>query len=273
MNRIFINTKKYLVPGTWGELTKTQALQVLQLFSQQMSNEQLRYCLLLVLLQVKQSLRKQWLFMFRIPNNELRKALPLVDFLFKNPDFTIQRMPSITVKGMKLYGPSDKLGTSSFIEYIKAEHYYLQYMKSQHFNDLNYLIATLYRPSKGLVARMSEQLGFAEISADKRLRFNDDTLDERAALVATLPAHFKSIILEYFHACRGWLGSSGVYPDLFIQDETKSKGEGKQTEWLIILDDLAGKSFGNFMETAHTNLHLVFMNLNKTINRNLQKTE
>jgi hypothetical protein len=127
-------------------------------------------------------------------------------------------IPRFKVRATHYYGPSDRLFNISFAEYIHAETNANRFLKDKDVTYLDKLIAVLYRPERSDVHPGSE-----EYNGDRRIKFNDHKIDERAEKISRINHNLKYAILLFYQGCQRWYHQQ--FPHVFSYKKG-SKGDG-----------------------------------------------
>jgi len=168
---------------------------------------------------------------------------------------TANRIPDIRTGILKrLYGPADRLGNSTFGEFMMADSFCANYISTQKEEWLHKLIACLYRPKKRKYNPASETF-----DGDIREKFNPNNLQSRLKQIEKLDFELKQAILTYFIGCKNAFAQT--YAHLFMPAST---GKPSSSPWLEALSSYA-KGVGNFNEVLDSNAGLVLFDLNKAI--------
>lgn len=181
-------------------------------------------------------------------------------------NFTRQFFPVICGN---LYGPEAALSDATFCEYRLAHGYYAAYQNSKSEEDLNRLIAVLYRPGRPLWWLRRFLPGF---DGQKRVRIRSNSnpllLEHRAKKIAGLPFAVRYGILLWFAGCEyflihGTVMVEGRPIDLSIIYDTDGESSDSPDIGLIgILYTLAeSKVFGSIEETDNQGLYDVMIRL------------
>lgn len=254
MKTLQINRIRIPFPESWNELTKDQLLAVCKFYSQTLDYTMMRQLLFCSLSGLSILKRKEvesedeektgyWFEYkkqtFRISAIDLAYLLKFVDFLFdsyqRNNVITFyihsqiseQRIPSVMVGGLKLYGPHSHLSNTPWIEWQTAMIHYKKYKTYGDVLDLDRLCATLYREK-----RTDIQENDPRMFEDKRSIFSDYAVDDRALKIAKLPFDHKIAILFYFEGCIILL--ERLYPEVFRVPSTPVKSDNKQEQQVNI---------------------------------------
>lgn len=274
MNTVTFDKRKPLtLAGSWQELSYEQGCDLLKMLSKNLKPDECKRIALLILLNVKKSFYLQWIFFWRMSSLEIESMYPLTNFVFKDRTLTKNYLPVVKSEGLKLYGPADNLMDCSFIEFIKADKHYLNYLATKNEAYLDKLIATIYRPKKNLINRLFESLEIFghEFTSDRRAKYNDDTFSKRLPVVKELSADIKMAILYFYNSSREFMIKHPNHNFIFVKSESGEKSDSNAL--FKVLDDISGKLFGDFNKTAQTNVYSVFFHINNQIRRNNELEE
>lgn len=193
-------------------------------------------------------------------NAPLVDLLKTSDFIFKENTLTHNLFPHIPLsifrrgvrgeallKRNSLYGPSDELKNISLAEFSYADSFYLKYFKSKNTEDLDLMIACLYRPKQKEVDINSEYF-----TGDIREKFNKNTIEQRAAQIKKLHIKYKQAILLFYIGCRTYIVDS--HPSVFPKD---SKQKASRFGYASLILELSGQKFGNYEQTQQQELYTI----------------
>lgn len=144
----------------------------------------------------------------------------------------------------KLYGPSDRLSTSTIQEFRYCERYYLAYERTGDQKYVDQLLACLYRPK-----------GKSNLSLDVRQQLTQVLIIEHAAKMKRLSASVRAAIVFNYEGCRKYIFKK--YPSIFKTGTSKPSNELPDLE--DIIKTVAGGKFGAHTATADTEIYL-FLN-------------
>lgn len=166
---------------------------------------------------------------FLVTGEQLADMLKTLDFLtaeIKKEDETVQRiisswltkqkLPWFRYRFKKYYGPETRLFNILFDEFLEADQHFLAFTRTHDDNDLNKLVATLYRPADKRV-----KPGNINYTGDRRETFNDNLVEYRAKKLRRVPVETKLIILFFYQGCREFLKVN--FPAVF-SESTGKKG-------------------------------------------------
>ncbi len=124
------------------------------------------------------------------------------------PRLTKNLIPNIRILYKKYYGPADALYNLEFGEYLTAENYFTQYLKTSDEGALDKLIATLYR-------RQDKDFDPEEFNyrGDRREPFNYHNIDARARKLSKIDKPLKLAIMLFYEGCRAHIAK--LFPTVF----------------------------------------------------------
>ncbi len=178
-------------------------------------------------------------------------------------NFIKQMLPQIK----NLYGPDDALTNVSFFEYKEAFRAYSSFIKTSDEEDLNELIAILYRPRPALYAIRKR---FADSDIPSRIAFMPGKygkLERRKNKIKNIPSRLKIAVYLWFGNCVNFLSTG--YPnvdgntiDLSVLFSAKPENETPGIGLTGVLFSLAeSQVFGDVQKTGETNLYDVMARL------------
>ncbi|MEI6901085.1 MAG: hypothetical protein WCL00_14510 [Bacteroidota bacterium] len=173
----------------------------------------------------------------------------------------------------KFYGPADALQDITFAEYRIAHSYYAAYLDSHSENDLNHLIAVLYRPAKSLL--WLRRL-LPSYDGQSRVPFtaksNPLFLESRVKAIAMLPLPIRYGIFLFFSGCEEFLAKGIVNVDgknidfSIIYEKPEDDSDSPDIGLVGILYSLAEtKVFGSIEETDGQNLYDIMIRLYQVV--------
>ena len=175
-------------------------------------------------------------------------------------DFVKNLLPKIKINKTYYLGPADALFNTEFGEYVSALNSYLDYSKSGKEEDLDRLIASLYRPESK--SRKKQKL------QNTRVVFNSQKVQYFANQIKNLPFAEKYAIYLWFSACQKFIVtnkelelSGGVIVDLSVLFK-KEKSSGNGIGMAGVIYSLAETNvFGDAEKTAKQNTYDVFLRM------------
>jgi hypothetical protein len=250
MNDVQIDKIRRSLPSTWNELTSNQFLFVSRLFQGKLTIADFKVRALLEFLSIKRKAFK------RIDPEDAFVLCETLDFLTKEVTLTRNIIPVIRTGLRKYYGPSDAMTNCTFGEFTLANSVLDQYHKFGSEDDLDQLVAILYRPRKIF---WFMRMYFTD-HQDPRVRFMNRTLKKRAGRMAKVDHCVKHSVLLFFSGVLNSL--TGLYPYVYRQ---KDDTDNQDNSWASLIISLAdGKTDDKSLETVmNSNLYNVFIGLNK----------
>lgn len=265
MSELHFNGHKYTIPGRWNDLKPHQLVTIAGLLHSNMNVDEAKFRILMCLMEMK----KRWYLSLRImfmswdeKADLLADFRLLAEFLFDDEklDLTRQLLPSIKVpagikKSDMLYGPPDNCKKMVFMEFIKAETYYLKFRKNftnlpARLEALDKLVAVLYRHKK-------KKIDFSSWDGDLREVYNDNTVVFRASrIVSKIPENVKYAILLFYISCRNV--KINRYKHVF---GNSGSGNGN---WIDALRSMAGGAI-HMQEMAMVDAEVALYDLDKII--------
>lgn len=195
-----------------------------------------------------------------------------------NMDFYEQKLPKVKVPGITFYGPTDALFNTVFAEYLDLVNYFNEYAISQDPNDLDLMVATIYRPKKPDYETISTT---PEFDGDIRVKYNPNLTQHYAKQLTKLPFHVKHAIYLYVASCQHFITTNTALPigsgntiDLTILFEKKAVSSHNNLGLVGSLFTIAEtKVFGNVKEVGQHNTYdiLAFM-VDQTVQYNKLKS-
>ena len=122
--------------------------------------------------------------------------------------FIKQFLPKIAGK---YYGPEDGLSNCTFCEYRTAYGYYKAYLNSKQEDDLNHLIAVLYRPKRKFLCVRRELPGYdGQLRTLFTAKSNPRFIETRAMQIGKLSMAIRYGIFLFFAGCNEYLTSGEI---------------------------------------------------------------
>ena len=195
---------------------------------------------------------KLFALFIQVPYSDLKEY---ASFLYSENNLT--RFPKKLKSRLScLYGPSDRLSNLTIDEYAYADLFYYNWAKTKSDDNLNRLVAVLYRP-KGDISKI-----------DKRTAFNKDELKLHAKQVERLPKIAKIIIMMAFQGSRDNIINRHKY--VF----KKGSSKGTYAPFTKIIASMArseNQPFGDFYKTKDANLYDFMDMLNDELKEQKQR--
>lgn len=265
MVEFFYHKETLYLPESYNELTGEQLIKINALLLTEIPKPMLRLKLLQVLLKLNMyrffkldaDCKHRILFYDRMEDEFLvndEEEESSIDWIFKKNTLTEQLLPVYR----DMYGPRKEFDNLRVNEFHFAEICYFDYITHENIEDLDKLIAVLYRPCK-------KNYDFVKDSdADARIAFNANELAFYATKIAAWPMEVKTSILCFYDGNREYIRE--LYQDVFSSSE-ESKAEGSAGMYDIIRQ-LAGTKYGNFKEVEQLYLHDVLREIESSMEDN-----
>jgi len=279
MHTIEIPDKKISIdfPSEIDEMNQDQFLcyidLVLQYISGKVNENQFKTRLLQKLLDIRMSYR------YALMNNldkqfcdaELVRLSDLMDCFIEEYQkkgkpvkaFKLKSVRNFVPKLLKYYGPRDCFENVTYCEYRIAREYFRQYAENSSEDDLNHLVAVLYRPAKPFWFIRKHLAGCdGEIRIPFQSKSNPAFLSKRVRRIAKVPFHIRYSVFLYFSSCEDFLKTGkpvvdGIELDFSaLYKETGEDGTDKGNVGLIgLLYSIAETGvFGTIDQTDNTNI-------------------
>jgi hypothetical protein len=245
MTIVELNKKYYNIPTTWNDLTGMQLVRVLRVFS---GNHTLSYAQV-QLFKILSGIR--WLKLWLIGPLEVEDKFYLTDWLYDENTLTKNLLP--VYRGH--YGAADNFSNLQVCEFIFTEQYYQQYKEGGgNIQDLNMLVAILYRPAKQGYNKTRNEEG------DIREPYNDNLTPLYARKIDRWPIMVKEAMLFWYEGCRTELVKSN--PDVF----GGAGGEAAKYGLWSVMRGVAEKAIhGNINQVEKMYVHVFMMELNELV--------
>jgi hypothetical protein len=229
-------TTRHTGPGSWNELSRKQLLQVAEIISTEPDTDKQKVKLTKALFGLK------WHHIFLMSPEQLAYLNTFFGFILKGNELTDNKILHIRQGRDKYYGPLGDFSTLTAKEWTAADGAFLEYCRSGEEEQLDLLIAILWRPKQGSASSKSE-----DWRGDYRMPFNQFTAEFRAKRFTKLDRRIKLAILIWYRGCRQeW---EQFYERVF------SGSGAEQVEnygWMETIQKMSGTSFGNLHDTELT---------------------
>jgi len=242
MTEVTIGGKAFTLPSEWTELSRDQLLFLSSLYPLKLTPAQFKVRLLMRLLRVS------WFFLNRLDPQDLTTLTNTLEWIFTDVRLTRNSIPRIGF----LHGFSDDMKDCTFGEFTNAQMKVEDYGKSGKEEDLDELVAILYRRKKRLWMIRKH---FTD-TADCRVRFVEKNLPRGAKRLSRVAQPVKYAV--YLNV----LGVISTLPDKFPNVYRKKEGGGKGG-WAALMLSLAdGKTDDESLDKVfYSNMYNVFMGL------------
>lgn len=166
-----------------------------------------------------------------LDSEEAEIASRCIDWLFQKPQRLLPPKDRFFYQGRFYYAPGKCLENITGLEFHFASLHYQQYTTEHKEQDLDTLIAILYRPTKRSPSHLPRN---SQFSGDRRIPFNPATLERDAARFSRLSKTLKSTILFYFSCSLQTITES--HPRIFTK---KSDSQARRFGWIPVFRSLA----------------------------------
>jgi hypothetical protein len=258
---IYFDIEKSTYAKTWNELSERQVLQVIHILH---SKKVLGWKIVHLANTICKIGKREEL------NIVEKDLIKITTFLLDGKvELTQNPLPKLkTGFWSALYGPTDKLNTSTFGEFIMADSFCQNHIEEEDLIKkeewLCKMIACLFRPKK-----KNHNPASSTYDGDIRERFNSWNLDSRLPKVRRLDFETKQAILAYFISCKNYFAE--VYTDIF----TKGESSGEGGNWFTTLHHISDK-VTDYEPITETRVALALFDLNekqKTAKKNKAEME
>lgn len=228
----------YNIPTTWNQLSLWQLKKIAKIIFSNTDQEQVSFLLVSYLCIPKLTLKnilKYCYLLMQVPVSQLKEYAA---FLYKDTNLT--KFPK---KVKSLYGPTDRLANVNIDEYTYADLFYHNWSTTRKNEDLNRLVAVLYRPK-----RNAQHL-------DIRKPFTKEALSKHAGVVEKLPRATKLVIAMAFQGSREKIIAR--YKWVFV----KGSGKASYAPFTKIINAMSrseNQPFGDYYKTKEANIYDFF---------------
>jgi len=245
-------TETVKLPAAWNALNKRQLLYIAEYWEAwtmlMQANETLIKAKALLLIELISGKmfpdRQKKIFYINQLDNESQYALcELTNFVFEKNTLTKNLFPVIRIGRQEFFGPPDYLGGMTAHEFSFVDGMYMVYSKTKAIEDLEIMIAVLYRP------------GGKQNGDDRRNPFDRNFIGDNIKYIQRLSYAEKQAILLFYIGCRNYFISTN--PNIWSQGEAQTTNKS----WIDVIIAMSGGRFGNFRETCDTDITLVFKEL------------
>ena len=287
MNQIEIPAKNIVinVPSEIDEMTNEQFVQyifhVLQYLQGKINENQFKLIMAIILLDVRKGSLSP--FMSRKNRNAVEENISriaeLMDCFIElqeeegNREFKLKSVRNFIPKILNYYGPGNCFQNLTYCEYRTARGYFKSYVLDGKEEDLNKMIAVLYRPSKRL---WFLQKYLKSSDGERRIVFksknNPIYFLSRTKKISKVPFHIRYAVFIYFSACEDFLKTGkpevdGIELDL-SKLYTKGSSDTSKTDvgMVGLLYSLAETAvFGSIEQTDNSNLWDIMIRLYQVV--------
>lgn len=148
----------------------------------------------------------------RIPPEDLHQLIVVNDYIkvVSEQILTLQKLP----RKKNLFGPADNFENITGLEYTVADIHFTNWCESKSTEQLDLLIATLYRPRKGISIT-------SNTNGDRRVKFNVSTYTNSLSQIKKWSFVEKQLVALYYSGNREQL--SRMYKAVFFSKGSKKK--------------------------------------------------
>jgi hypothetical protein len=236
-------TISILLPKKWDDLTSSQLVNLCGLISKEIGQKKFDIGVFKILMDFKWwhfSKRSAYFEVLRnVPVSELKRHF---NFIYGNNTRTI--FPEITIPGMKVFPPLDRISNLSANEFSVADDFHIKYRETKNVEYLYYLAATLYVNVK-----------------QPRPEFDKNNLEESVSKFRTLEIAELLAIELAFAGCKENIAAR--YKKAF---PTGGKKSAKKFGFGKVILEMAGKKFGTHKETGQTNIYTFLTEFEENLN-------
>lgn len=257
------------IPTKWNELSPFQLRMIGRLLYSKKEFEAgfFRSILVAVLFIPEMRFIHFWRFFLVLTRASFKELHHHTDFIFDENDHLTKFPARFRVKTgwfrkRTLFGPGDRLNNISINELSYADAFYFNWMVDSKTEDLQRLVACLYRPA-----------GTGSTKADRRDKFDKLLLPENSKLTDRIPPHEMYIVALAYQGSRELIKNR--YPYVFPKksaDEKKppANKKPKYTPFSKIIQSMAMDDvqvFGNLQQTEDVNANQFLEVYNETLHR------
>lgn len=277
------------IPSCWEELSVDQfdfiMQQFLKLQDKKISILDLKVFTLYYMLGIERTPYNQMKDKYRSKidlqerNGNIAQLIHVLDWLFVDKEIkgekhqilsfnSVQNLvPELEIDQDKYVGPDHALSNCSFGEYRNALEYFRKFGQSHRDQDLNFLIATLYRPERDNYQVISLQDDF---DGQKRKSFNSNHTHRYARQISEIPFYKRYAIYMWFGHCVNFLrqgeiqieGRSICLGDLYSKQSDDEESNETDLGFTGLLFRLADEgTFGSMQQTDEANLYDVMLKI------------
>jgi hypothetical protein len=220
-------------PTNWNECTPEQLRLIAQVYTGS-KDQDINRRMMLSFLNVPRR------FLKHMSYSQLDSIANTLDFVFKQQTLTHQTMRNFKIGDAAFTGPTDRLASITFNQFIYADTMFLQYVKKEKPEYLHQMMAALW-------LKIPEK----EISISPT-DFNPDHIQENAQLIAKLNQKQQLIALLYYVGCRNYIIKR--HPNLFPEKNTMSSQKTDSASWQDTMFQLVGDKPGDKGKVENLNV-------------------
>lgn len=243
---------KRLVPSSWEECEDWHVLAINYVISQ-ISDEYTRKLMLTKLL-----MKIPGYLFLALPTIYKTQLSLLIHWALEPMECTDNKLKRILIGKKAFYGPDDNFNDLTGQEFVQLEDYLRAFTESKEENDLDLLIATIYRPK--YILKMGPK---RYCSRSKRVKFDQNEIEKRAKVIKKLPVPAKFYILSWIQACLKSLQST--YWRVFQEHE---QHESENYGWFETFKAVSGDALGNLEDVENHYLHTILLSIQVDLKNN-----
>lgn len=233
--------RTFYFPAKLQEYTPRQFVEFVRYFNEEDFSEEAQIKCLQNLLGISSKLY------YKLDSEQVLYLLNLFNKSYKDSNITMMIIPQLTVGGVDLICPNDMFMDITFGEFILADEYYLEYVKTKNIDNVNYIINALYCEKNTNRKSHTENLVFWQ----KVLKFK--MIDDK----------IKAAIVFNYGLIRNRIEE--LYPAVFKASEDAAPQESSETcGWKNILFSLSA-DLTKVEKVEMQNLHYSLSWLNEKI--------
>lgn len=262
MITVHIENRSQLAAAHWNELNKRQLLYISKIiFKRGMIERHQKIAALMVLLfyNFKNFNLKFYIKFIRLPIFAMGSALKATDFLWKGNDISKFIIKKFSHRFRTYHSPDDLFGNLTIHEFAFADTFYERWKKYLKINDLDHLVAILYRVKDREIDSSSEHY-----KGDIRTPFNEHHIPKNVKRLKSLPDRYKYAILLQYEGNRNQFIQT--FEHCFSKSEKRS---GKIEGWGKTIMMMAG-GLQNLKQTNEVNIYSFFQQLTINVDRSKQ---
>lgn len=223
-------------PRTWNELTHNQLIKLAGIiFQPEEDKNRMRIKITKLLFGLR------WYHIFAMSPVQLAWLNTFFDFVLEKNALTDNKFLTICAGRQQLYGPIGDFSTLKGKEWTHAAEAFREYIETNDPDQLDLLIAILWRPKNKKADPKSESW-----ADDYRISYNQFTAERRAKRLAKVDQRIKMAILIWYRGC--WEEWEEIYARIF-------SATGEQVEnygWAETMQKLTGTTFGSLNEAEES---------------------
>ena len=242
-NRLRLRELQVQFPASWQELEPRHLPAVANaIFSP--TEPELRVNLLLALLDMQwYQVRRQFKLSI-LRDDELYALCKCVDWLLEENKLTRWLLPALKARGQVLYGPQDKISTSTFREFCDADTFYLRWWKTREPLFLRKMMAVLFRPA--------ERPGYPDVRAD----YDPDLVNVREKLLEEVPEEMLQAMVVNWMGIRHHL--TRIFRNVFPEEKKEEQEEAataSKAGWVDVITEMAREKVTDMEEVGKVRVY------------------